>query len=233
MSTNTPIFAIDVIRSFQGDRSQNEYAAFLGLTSGGLSLILGGKRGANPTLLRLMSRYPERRAEIAKALVTPETAVPSATEALSVANEPAPPGTMKERDSMSTHTPTFAVGDQVTLHAVIEEISTHIPSGLPYCWVRIGDEGGWFPAAALMPAPPPVAPGWCWLPKRRTALNLAHVSRVEFADAFGMVYLDHAEYDDADAPGFVTTAVFRAHGADVAAIRAALGLPAEGEDTDG
>jgi transcriptional regulator with XRE-family HTH domain len=71
MSASTKI---DVIREFQGDRTQNEYAEFLGLTSGGLSMILNGKRGANTALIRLLSRYPERSAEITKALLLTESA---------------------------------------------------------------------------------------------------------------------------------------------------------------
>lgn len=73
-------------------------------------------------------------------------------------------------------------------------------------------------------------PHWCHLPNRDTAINLAHVSRVDFGyDDYATIYFAHAECDQADEPGFVTTAQMAIRGADTAAIRAALGLPAPGD----
>lgn len=73
---------IELIRELQGDRSQNEYAEFLGLTSSGLSMVLNGKRGANTALIRLLARYPERAAEINAALIQPDAFESSSLEAI-------------------------------------------------------------------------------------------------------------------------------------------------------
>lgn len=71
-----------------------------------------------------------------------------------------------------------------------------------------------------------IAPNWVHLPIRDTAINLARVTRVEFgADGYATICFDHAECDDADDPGFVTTAQLTIMGEDTAAIRVALGLP--------
>ncbi len=64
---------IEVIRDFQGNRTQNEFADLLGMTSGGLSLVLTGKRGANGVLIRLLTLFPEKSKEINAAMVLPES----------------------------------------------------------------------------------------------------------------------------------------------------------------
>lgn len=71
---------IEIIRGFQGDRTQNEYAELLGMTSGGLSLVLSGKRGANGVLIRLLSLFPEKAKEINAALVLPDVIAAPETE---------------------------------------------------------------------------------------------------------------------------------------------------------
>ncbi len=57
-----------IIRRFKGERTQAEYAEFLGVTQGYLSRVLTGDRGPNLILLRLIARYPQHAAEIVAAL---------------------------------------------------------------------------------------------------------------------------------------------------------------------
>lgn len=62
-----------VFRKYQGDRTQTEYAEFLGLTQGTLSLIYSGRRGVGMEVLRALARaYPESAEDIASALSAPE-----------------------------------------------------------------------------------------------------------------------------------------------------------------
>lgn len=85
------------------------------------------------------------------------------------------------------------------------------------------------PGAAPPPphTPTPIIANWVHLPVRDTAINLEQVSRVEFGyDDYATIYFAHAECDDAEEPGFVTTAQMPIMGDDTAAIRWALGLPA-------
>lgn len=60
--------SIAIIERFKGERNQLEYANFLGVTQGYLSRVLAGERGPNLVLVRLITKYPEHAAEIAKAL---------------------------------------------------------------------------------------------------------------------------------------------------------------------
>lgn len=64
-----------------------------------------------------------------------------------------------------------------------------------------------------------------YLPARATALNLATVTHIEFDVTTAIVWLPYAESDDADCPEVLTAARLLIHGADVDALRAALGLP--------
>lgn len=65
---------VALIREFQGDRTQTEYAALLGIDQSTLSLILAGKRGPNVALVGLLRAFPDRANEIAAALITPAEA---------------------------------------------------------------------------------------------------------------------------------------------------------------
>lgn len=64
-----------LIRRFQGARSQNEFARFLGVSESHLSRVMTGGRGANLVLVRLMGKFPEHANEIAAALAITTPAV--------------------------------------------------------------------------------------------------------------------------------------------------------------
>lgn len=68
---------VQVFRKYQGDLSQTQYAAQLGLTQGTLSLIYSGRRGVGTEVLRALLRtFPEAERDIADALkAQPEAAV--------------------------------------------------------------------------------------------------------------------------------------------------------------
>lgn len=63
----------EVLRHYQGDMTQEEYAAQLGIAQGTLSLIYSGRRGVGMDVLRALARaYPESVKDIAKVLGAPE-----------------------------------------------------------------------------------------------------------------------------------------------------------------
>ncbi len=62
-----------ILRKYQGDLTQNEFARLLGLSSAGISLIYTGQRGVGVDVLRaFLKQFPEAAPEIAKALAAPE-----------------------------------------------------------------------------------------------------------------------------------------------------------------
>lgn len=69
-----------LIRKFQGDQSQNQFARSLGVDQSTLSLIFAGKRSPDFVLLRLLQRFPESAAEIADALQQPVEAATARRE---------------------------------------------------------------------------------------------------------------------------------------------------------
>jgi DNA-binding transcriptional regulator YiaG len=64
---------IEIIRKFQGSRSQKDFARDLGVSETTLSRVLAEQRGADFVLLQLLSRYPEHAAEIADAIAAGES----------------------------------------------------------------------------------------------------------------------------------------------------------------
>lgn len=63
----------EILRKYQGDRSQNEFARLLGITSAGISLIYTGKREVGVEVIRaFLKQFPEAATEIAAALSTPD-----------------------------------------------------------------------------------------------------------------------------------------------------------------
>lgn len=59
-----------LIRRLQGERSQNEFARFLGISESHLSRVMTGERGANLVLIQIMTLFPEHANEIAAALAS-------------------------------------------------------------------------------------------------------------------------------------------------------------------
>jgi transcriptional regulator with XRE-family HTH domain len=63
---------VEILRKYQGDMTQNEYARYLGLSSGHLSLIYSGRRGIGTEVLRAFLRaFPAAADEIGAALAAP------------------------------------------------------------------------------------------------------------------------------------------------------------------
>ena len=59
---------VDLIRRFQGERTQEEYARLLGVAPSTLSLVLAKKRGPELVLVQMLRAFPESAQEIARAL---------------------------------------------------------------------------------------------------------------------------------------------------------------------
>ncbi len=67
-----------VLRSYQGERTQEEYASALGIGQGTLSLIYSGRRGVGMAVLRAFLRaFPEAERDVASALKTQPERVPA------------------------------------------------------------------------------------------------------------------------------------------------------------
>jgi transcriptional regulator with XRE-family HTH domain len=63
--------AVNLLREFQGSRTQVEFAEMLGIDQSTLSLILAGKRGPNLAIIGLLRAFPAAAPRIAAALSAP------------------------------------------------------------------------------------------------------------------------------------------------------------------
>jgi transcriptional regulator with XRE-family HTH domain len=62
----------DILRNYQGDMNQQQYARHLGISEATLSLVYNGKRGIGTDVLRALARaYPDAADDIAAALSAP------------------------------------------------------------------------------------------------------------------------------------------------------------------
>lgn len=69
---------VAILKKYQGDMTQEEYAARLGIAQGTLSLIYRGRRGLGMEVLRALSRaFPSAADEIAAALAAAPGAAPA------------------------------------------------------------------------------------------------------------------------------------------------------------
>ena len=63
---------VEILRKYQGNMGQNEYARHLGISSAALSFIYSGQRGIGTDVLRALARaFPASADEIAAALASP------------------------------------------------------------------------------------------------------------------------------------------------------------------